>query len=531
MRNYLQLTLFFLGTAFLAAQEAPEIEWDKIYGGSDGDLGYRIEKTADGGYIIGGMSSSIDGDVTGNHSIDPEWLIPDIWAVKVDADFNIEWQKSLGGAMFEDLKDMKITPDGGYIIVGYTDSYDGDVVGNHGDPLDYYGDGWAVKLDNEGTIEWTRCLGGLIGDSIFSVAVTPEGDYILAGFTESTDGDVITPIKGSKDLWIVKMNDDGEILSSITYGGSSYEESTSVAMFENGNYVVALQTYSNDGDIETFYGTPGSDSDAWIVEFNPAGEIVWQGTYGGTQNDKAWKVLITPDNGLLIGGYARSEDGNINIANNAQSLDFWVLKLDAARNIEWQKKFGGSVNDNLFNMAIDDDGYVLMGSTNSPDLGEGAELHGSFDQLLVKIDFEGELQWMKTLGGSDMESMGSIFIEEDGSYIVAGTTSSIDGDVSNSYGLGDVWIVKLEGDEIMNVNDLNLSSIRIYPNPAQDFINISNEKEISRIAVVDVSGKQLLNKTVNSKNEALNISQLPVGIYILKVESGEEEKSFKIIKN
>lgn len=529
MRNYLQSGLLLFGSIFLSAQEAPQIEWDKNFGGSDYELGKRIEKTTDGGYIIGGISASMDGDVTGNHADDPTWLTHDIWAIKVDAEFNIEWEKCLGGTKYEDLYDMKVTPDGGFIFVGYTDSYDGDVTGNHGNPEGFTGDGWVVKLDSEGNIEWTRCLGGIVSESIYSVLFTPEGDYILAGFTDSQDGDVVTPLNGGLDLWIVRLNEQGEITSARTYGGSSYEEPTSADILDNGNYIVSVQTYSNDGDVAIFNGTPGSDSDAWIVEFNAEGEIVWQGTYGGSNMDKAWKVMATPDNGLLIGGYAASEDGNINIPNIAQSLDFWVIKLDAERNVEWQNKYGGSGNDNLFNMVVDQDGYILMGSTNSTDLGEGAEFKGVYDQLIMKINFEGELQWMKTIGGTDVENAEAVTIDDEGNYIVAGYTQSFDGDVTNNYGMGDVWIVKLEVEE-MNVNDLNLSSIKVYPNPTQDFINISNDKEISKIALIDLSGKQVLNKSVNSKNEKLNISHLPKGIYILKVESNGKEKSFKVIK-
>lgn len=513
------------------AQTAPEIEFDKIYGGSDYELANRIEKTADGGYIVAAIAAFIDGDVTGNHATDPTWLTHDIWMVKLDGEFNIEWERCLGGSMYEDLKDMKITPDGGYIIVGYTDSYDGDVTGNHGNPNDFYGDGWAVKLDSEGNIEWTRALGGLIADQINSVAITPEGDYIMVGFTESTDGDVVTSVKGYKDIWIVKMNDEGEILSSKTYGGSSYEEALSVDIFENGNYVVAVQTFSSDGDIETFYGTPGVDSDIWLVEFNPEGEIVWQETYGGSNMDKAWKILVTPDNGILAGGFAGSEDGNINIPNDEfGGLEFWVLKLDAERNIEWQHKHGGNGNDNLFNMTIDQDGYVLTGATNSTDLGEGADFKGVFDQLIMKVNVDGELQWMKTMGGSDNESAEAILINEDGSYIVAGYTSSQDGDVTNFYGLGDVWIIKLEAEEVMSLNNSNLSSIKVYPNPAQDFINISNDKEISNITIFDLAGKKVYTKSIKNKQAQINIAHLSAGIYILKASVNGEQKTFKIVK-
>ena len=165
------------------------------------DWVYSVTVTPDGGYIVAGYTLSNGGDVRGKHGG------ADFWIVKLDKDGNVEWQKCLGGSNDDAAYSVAVTPDGGYIVAGVTWSNDGDVSGNHG-----YGDFWVVKLDGEGNIVWQRALGGNEDDSALSVSVTPDGGYIVAGYTQSYDGDVKGWHEGYDenwkpypDFWIVKL--------------------------------------------------------------------------------------------------------------------------------------------------------------------------------------------------------------------------------------------------------------------------------------------------------------------------------------
>jgi len=529
MKKILLLGLVFCtGLSFLNAQNGPTKVWDKHFGGSDDDAGYRIEKTADGGYILGGQSSSTDIDVYGTHLGNPELPINDLWLVKLDANFNIVWAKTFGGTGFDDFYDMTQTTDGGYVMIAYTDSYDGDVTDNHGDPNDYYGDAWVVKVDKDGNKEWAKALGGMKGEFLRSITKDQNGNLIMVGTTSSEDGDITTPLKGYSDLWVVKMDNAGNLLSSRTYGGSSLDEAYSVQMLPNGNYIISGRTYSGDGDVTSHNGTPGMDSDIWLVELNPAGDIVWQKSYGSSSNDNAWKVLATNDGGLLIGGLALGNNGTVTTTTFGV-VDFYVMKLDAQRNIQWQKKYGGTANDNLFNMiTTPDNNFLLIGSSISND-NDVTDNYGDFDIWIVKINQQGNMIWQKNLGSSGTESSKDALYLDDDNFLVFGYNTAADNDVTDNYGLGDFWLVKLE-DKVLATSENNKLKVGVYPNPTTDILYIQNNKnEIQKIELYDVAGK--LVYIDKSGKQSIDLKNLTSGNYILKIYD-EQNKSttHKIIK-
>ena len=169
------------------------LAWQKCLGGSGWDEANAIQQTTDGGYVVAGFSSSIDGDVTGNHGS------ADYWVVKLTANGTLTWQKSLGGSNQDVAYSIQQTTDGGYIVAGWSSSLDGEVTGNHGSD-DY----WIVKLDSSGNLSWQKCLGGSDDEEAYSIQQTTDGGYIVAGYSYSTDGEV-TGNHGGGDMWIVKL--------------------------------------------------------------------------------------------------------------------------------------------------------------------------------------------------------------------------------------------------------------------------------------------------------------------------------------
>jgi len=203
------LSFFFMTfyAANLHAQSAPAIEWQKSLGGIIDDVAYCVQQTSDGGYIVGGYAVSNNGDVSLNHGNN------DYWIVKLDASANITWQKCLGGSNVDKGYSVEQTSDGGYIVAGESLSIDGNVTGNHGSY-----DCWIVKLDANGNIMWQKSLGGTLHDSGNSIQQTKDGGFILAGFSYSNDGDV-TGNHGNRDFWIVKLDSAGNITWQKSLGG------------------------------------------------------------------------------------------------------------------------------------------------------------------------------------------------------------------------------------------------------------------------------------------------------------------------
>ncbi len=419
--------------------QVPHIEWQKTLGGTGDERGYAIQQTMGGGYIVAGTMSSNDGDVSGYHG-----GVTDIWIVKLNVDGNIEWQKALGGTSGDYIlnkNSIQQTTDGGYIVAGFTWSNDGDVSGNH-DGFDI----WIVKLSAVGNIEWQKALGGSGNEISNAIQQTMDGGYIVAGYTNSNDGDV-SGIHGSgsgtysDDYWIIKLSAEGNIEWQKALGGSGYEISNAIQQTMDGGYIVAGYTSSNDGDVSGNHGI----SDIWIVKLSAVGNIEWQKALGGTDNDQGYAIQQTTDGGYIVAGYTSSIDGDVSGNHGTgYTYEYWIVKLSAEGNIEWQKALGGSGNEisNAIQQTMDG-GYIVAGYTSSND-GDVSGNHGISDIWIVKLSAVGNIEWQKALGGTDNDQGYAIQQTTDGGYIVAGATNSNDGDVSGNHGLSDFWIVKLE---------------------------------------------------------------------------------------
>jgi gliding motility-associated-like protein len=356
----------------------------------------------------------------------------DAWVAKLNGTGAIQWQKTLGGSNYDEATTIQQTTDGGYIVAGYTVSSDGDVIGYHG-----LKDAWVVKLNGTGGIQWQKTLGGMAQDEANAIQQTTDGGYIVAIFTDSNDGDVIGN-HGAGDAWVVKLSGTGGIQWQKTLGGTNTDAAKAIQQTTDGGYIVAGGTRSNDGDVIGFHGS----EDAWVVKLNDTGGIQWQKTLGGTGTDWATAIQQTTDGGFIVAGYTDSSDGDV--IGNHGSTDPWVVKLNGTGGIQWQKTLGGTGDEraNAIQQTTDG-GYIVAGYTSSND-GDVIGNHGVSDAWVVKLNGTGAIQWQKTLGGTSSEGATAIQQTTDGGYIVAGATNSNDGDVSVNHGSGDAWIVKLK---------------------------------------------------------------------------------------
>ncbi len=218
------------------------IDWQRCLGGTSLDYAYGIRQTADGGYICIGNTQSTDGDVSGNHGSD------DVWVVKLTESGLLSWQRCLGGTGDEYGYDVRQTSDGGYILIGQTGSNDGDVSGNHGSD-----DVWVVKLTESGSLSWQRCLGGSSAEEASGIWAKSDGGYIIAATTES-DGGQVSGNHGQPDAWVVELTAAGNIEWQRCFGGSDYDYGVDILQLTDGNFIFAGRTRSTDGDISGNHG-------------------------------------------------------------------------------------------------------------------------------------------------------------------------------------------------------------------------------------------------------------------------------------
>ena len=364
----------------------PAEEWNRTFGGPAEDCAYSVQQTADGGYILVGETNSYGAG------------LGDFWLLKTNSNGNKEWEKTFGGSKFDVARSVQQTADGGYILAGYTGSYGAGVQ-----------DFWLVKTDLSGNEEWNNTFGGPDDDRAYSVQQTADGRYILAGYTRSYGA-------GLSDFWLVKTDLSGNEEWNNTFGGPWgdpwSETADSVQQTTDGGYILAGDTMS--------YGAGAQDF--WLVKTDLSGNEEWNNTFGGPYSDFAHSVQQTTDGGYVLAG-------TIGIS------DFWLVKTDSNGNKEWDKTFGGPCGEPWGETAYSvqqttDGGYILAGYTAC----------GHCDVLLVKTDSNGNMEWNKTFGGPETDWAHSVQQTSDGGYILAGYT--------RSYGAGgsDFWLIKVKGE-------------------------------------------------------------------------------------
>jgi hypothetical protein len=287
-------------------------------------------------------------------------------------------------------------------------------------------------------IDWSKCLGGSSTDQINSIQQTNDGGYILAGYSGSADGDV-TGNHGSSDYWVVKLDSNRGISWSRCLGGSGEDIAFSIQQTSDGGYIVAGQTTSTNGDVT---GNHGGFYDCWVVKLDSRGEISWSKCLGGNRSDIAQSIRQTSDGGYIVAGRTTSTNGDV--TGNHGGHDYWVVKLDSRGGISWSRCLGGKYTDIAQSIQqTNDGGYIVAGYSYSTD-GDVTGNHGGYDYWVVKLDSRGEIEWQKCFGGSDYDNATTIRQTSDGGYVLAGYSSSTNGDVTGNHGENDCWIVKLK---------------------------------------------------------------------------------------
>ena len=490
------------------------LDWNKSYGGLLYDCIKDIDNTSDGGYISVGYTESMDGDVFYNHGGG------DCWVIKTNSVGVVQWEKTLGGSWYECGYSIKQTNDGGYIVLAYSESTDGDLTSNNGG-----GDCWVVKLSNSGVIQWQKVYGGSSYDNAISIVETADGGYVIVGRSDSTDGDVGGNCGGT-DCWILKINSVGGVEWKKIIGGAEDDYGQSIMQTVDGGYILTGGTYSTNGDVVGQHG----DSDCWLVKLNNLGNIVWQHAFGGTSFDAGQHVIQTNDLGYIISGYTESIDGDV--TDSHEGGDGWIVKCDSLGAIEWQNSIGSSGNDNALSiLQLMDGSYILTGYSEIND-GDVTGNHGHFDCWVVVLDQLGEIYLQKSFGGMSMDVGYSIKQTLSGDFVIAGYSESNDGDVIGSYGNGDSWIIKLNFSSVGVEGNSEPIAIKASPNPSSGNFCFIGLEEGSSIDIYDVTGKIVFQIKETPVNYSVDLSDKEKGIYLYNVMSKNQINSKgKIIIN
>ncbi|SDG39345.1 Putative binding domain-containing protein, N-terminal [Chitinophaga filiformis] len=397
----------------------------QLVGGSKWDFAYDVKKTSDGGMIIVGSTQSADGDLTNNQGSE------DIMVAKLDASGNKQWVKTFGGSASDYANAVTPTTDGGYMVAGITSSSNGDMPANLGG-----GDIVVIKLDNSGNKLWVKTFGGSKIDEATSIIATPDGGYVLAGRTVSTDGEG-TGNHGDSDIMIIKLDASGNKQWAKVLGGTTNDLCGHLIATADGGYALCGYSTSANGDISINKGS----FDYLLMKLDASGNKVWDKTFGGSDTDYGYDLRVTTDGGYVITGYTESSDGDVN--NYHGNTDIWVVKTDVSGDKQWTKTIGGSKQDYSYCLTATPDGGCIIGGMSTSTDGDLTGNRGTIDLLAIKINAAGNSQTIRTYGGSyDDEPLAMIEFTS-GRYVFAGTSASSNGNVGNNHGGYDAWVLNL----------------------------------------------------------------------------------------
>ena len=356
-----------------------------------------------------------------------------------EQDIEIDFIATLGGSKNESAQAVVNTTDGGYAILGYSQSMDGDVLNKSNESYDY----WMLKFDANNQLQWQKTYGGSDDDRGIDLIQTSDSGYAIIGKSKSNDLEV-SENAGFDDFWVSKLDSSGAIIWEYSFGFAGSDTPYSIIQTNDDGYLLSgvldVSTSNEQGNRNSILSRHAG-GDYWVIKLNASGVKQWSNYYGGSFTDTAYDAIQTEDDGYIIIGSSDSDD--VDITNNRGSYDFWILKISANGTLVWEKSFGGSEIDEAHAISQATDGnYLIVGDTRSNDL-DISQNNGAADLWIIKITPEGTLLWEKTLGGSSFDVGRSISKTQDNGFLISGSSRSTNGSLTSNKGQNDAWIVKI----------------------------------------------------------------------------------------
>lgn len=501
MNNKLYYSSLLFISLFSSIQAFSQIGIQKhhLHGGSQFEKSNKVMITSSGDRLIVGATESADGDFSNGVSGNDF----DLFLMMTDDQNNLLWTRTYGGSQFESGVDMIETDNGDFIVLAETNSTDGDVTTSLGSK-----DAWLLKLKGDGSIIWQKSIGGNGTDHGSKIVSLPNGNVAILGYSNSTNL-VGTTSLGDKDGWLCILDTDGTVISNKLFGGSDFDLFSNAVIGQNELFVVGSTLSADNTNAPHFGGF-----DQWILSMDFQGAINWEKTYGAAGNDFCNRVVLDDQDGIVTLGTMYSD-----VSSGLNSDDISLNHFDNAGNILWKKTFGGTGKD-VGNAIVKTGNQYLIGCTTSSTDGGVSTSFGGNDEWFLLLNENGIVQQEFNHGGADDDQLVDIIPTNDPSvFVVVAYSESF---YTESNGGFDVEIFEL----VLNANqagtfELTNSNVTVFPNPTTEFVTINaNGQDLGTVKLIDNSGKVIMIAVKNNTGSYnFNVSNSPNGVYFIHAEN------------
>lgn len=493
-----------------------QLRFEKHYGGGAFEEGGDVRQTFDGGYIMVGQTQSF-----GVSSAD------DVYLVKTDANGDTLWTKTFGEVSYDKGYSVEQTADSGYIVTGMTNNF---VTGGEGVYL--------IKTDKNGALLWSKVYGGNLGGAGHSVKQTTDGGYIIGGIKVNSGG--------IHDAVLIKTDDAGDTLWTRTYGGGGDDYGLSVVQTTDGGYILAGS---------------GSTTGVCLFKTNANGDSLWTKTFyvtGGLPHlNYPYCIQPTADSGFIVTGITYGA-----------GTDMYLLKIDSSGTTQWAKTYSGTSNDYAMSIQQTSDGGYIMGGWS--------QSFSSYHSTVLRLDAVGDTVWTKIFDGGGGASFGySVRQTTDGGFIFLSTayqdfylvkmdangnsgcnqgnapavvasvthtltpftTISSGGTVISPATIIHAGCIAVTLCSNVGINEIAHDKIiSVFPNPFTNEFKIANNEfgvsttNMGEIILYDVTGKEMLRQNISDQENTIDTKNIPSGLYLLHYSDAKNSESYKLVK-
>ena len=536
---------------------ASTISWLTYIGGNSADEFFGIQVTNDSGAVVVGRTGSLDFPATVGAQQDTMAGNYDAVVARFSSNGNCMWSTYFGGTNFDGAWQVAAI-DSFFVVCGMTNSTDLPVINATQNFNAGSYDAFLLVMDSAGNELRSTYYGGTGGDQGICVAKGPANEIVLAGSSSSVDLPLAnsgyqSTLGGQIDAFLSVFDLNLSAQWSTYYGGTMAEDIHGICVTPQGEIAFVGGTRSNNFPVTAnawqngMLGAP----DNYLVKFGMDGTRHYGTFFGGTNNEDANGIVSDAIGNLYMTGFTYSADfptqGIIFQPNILGQNDVYVSKFDTAGQLVWSTFVGGGGQDVGWGIYCSGKYIYICGETASNTFPVSPNaIQNTWDAIsdgfVIKMDTAGQMVSGTFMGGNGYDGLLALTVTADTSVIATGDTYSSDlPATANAFQMtnhsnGDGYVVKFgmaEQSVSMNIiSTTQNSGINVFPNPSNDFVTVSSGEIISAIEISDVTGRRLGYFSENSSEIKMDFSNLPIGIYFLKVASSDSKiQIFRVVKS